>query len=244
MMTYKINLSNISVSYKIASQRIATFKEYAIMSLRRKIQYRNFYALQNVNLQIDKGEVFGVIGHNGAGKSTMLKLIARVLSPSTGRIEVFGRISPLLEIGAGFHPELSGRENIYLNGALLGFSKREMEEKFSRIVQFSGLENFIDSPMRTYSSGMWARLGFSVATDTQPDILLVDEVLAVGDEQFQQKCFERIEFFQEQGTTIVIVAHSMEVISKNCSRVCWLDHGEVKYIGDPAEAIQQYRNSP
>ncbi len=242
-MTYKINLSNISVSYKIPSQRIATFKEYAIMSLRRKIQHRKFYALQNVNLEIDKGEVFGVIGHNGAGKSTMLKLIARVLSPSTGKIEVLGRVSPLLEIGAGFHPELSGRENIFLNGALLGFSKHEMEEKFSRIVEFSGLEDFIDSPMRTYSSGMWARLGIYVATDTQPDILLVDEVLAVGDEQFQQKCFDRLASFKENGTTIVIVAHGMEVILKNCTRVCWLDHGEVKFVGEPAEAIQQYRNS-
>ncbi|OJX46238.1 MAG: teichoic acid ABC transporter ATP-binding protein [Chloroflexi bacterium 44-23] len=242
-MNQKIILNNITVRYKIPSERIGTFKEYIIKSIRRQIHHRPFYALKNISLEIMEGESFGVIGHNGAGKSTMLKLIARVLAPSLGRIEVRGKVSPLLEIGAGFHPELTGRENIFLNGALLGFSRREMDQKLNSIVEFSELNNFIDAPMRTYSSGMWARLGFAVATDSQPDILLVDEVLAVGDEQFQQKCFARIEKFRENGTTIVIVAHGMKTIESNCTRVCWIDHGEIKYLGAPEQAIQEYRSS-
>ena len=194
-------------------------------------------------MEISEGEVFGVIGHNGAGKSTLLKLIARVLPPSTGRIEVHGNVSPLLELGAGFHPELSGRENVFLNGALLGFSRKEIEEKFEGIVEFSGLSNFIDAPMRTYSSGMWARLGFSVATDTRPDILLVDEVLAVGDEAFQRKCYDRLDEFQERGTTTLIVAHNMDTIKSMCDRVAWLDHGNLMYLGEPAIAIDLYRQA-
>jgi len=242
-MTSRIKFTNVSVNYRIPSERIGTFKEYMIKTIQGKIQHRTFNALQNINLEINHGEVFGLIGKNGAGKSTMLKIIARVLTPTTGKIEVNGNVAPMLEIGAGFHPELSGRENIYLNGALLGFSKHEMDEKFDRIVEFSELHNFINSPMRTYSSGMWARLGFAVATDSVPEILLVDEVLAVGDEMFQKKCFERIESFQEFGTTIIIVAHSMDTISKKCERACWLDHGEAKYIGTPDIAIQKYRLS-
>jgi ABC-type polysaccharide/polyol phosphate transport system ATPase subunit len=152
-------------------------------------------------------------------------------------------VSPLLELGAGFHHELSGRENVYLNGAILGYSREEMKSKFDSIVEFSGLQDFIDAPIRTYSSGMWARLGFAVATASRPDLLLVDEILAVGDEEFQKKCFDRIEEFRDNGTTIVIVAHSMQVIKDRCSRVCWLDHGELKYIGDPEEAISHYRKS-
>jgi len=242
-MTYRIKFSNVFVNYRIPSEKIGTFKEYMIKMVQGKIHHRTFAALQNINLEINHGEVFGLIGRNGAGKSTMLKIIARVLTPSSGRIEVNGNVSPMLELGAGFHPELSGRENIFLNGALLGFSKHEMDEKFNRIVEFAELENFIDAPMRTYSSGMWARLGFAVATDSQPEILLVDEVLAVGDEQFQLKCFERIESFQKEGTTIIIVAHNMSTISQKCDRVCWIDHGEAKYVGSPDEAIQKYRLS-
>ena len=242
-MTYRIKFTNVFVNYRIPSEKIGTFKEYMIKMVQGKIHHRTFSALNDINLEINHGEVYGLIGRNGAGKSTMLKIIARVLTPSSGRIEVNGKVSPMLELGAGFHPELSGRENIFLNGALLGFSKQEMDEKFNRIIEFAELENFIDSPMRTYSSGMWARLGFAVATDSQPEILLVDEVLAVGDEQFQQKCFERIESFQKEGTTIIIVAHNMGTISQKCDRVCWIDHGEAKFVGAPDLAIQQYRQS-
>ncbi|MBE0686559.1 MAG: ABC transporter ATP-binding protein [Anaerolineaceae bacterium] len=238
-----IRLENVSVEYRIPSERIGTLKEYVIRWVQGKVKQKNFLALKNVFIEIKEGEVFGVIGHNGAGKSTMLKLFARVLPPSIGRIEIFGSVSPLLELGAGFHHELSGRENVFLNGAILGYSREEMRTKFDSIVEFSGLHDFIDAPIRTYSSGMWARLGFAVATASRPDLLLVDEILAVGDEEFQKKCFDRIEEFRDNGTTIVIVAHSMQVIKDRCSRVCWLDHGELKYIGDPEEAINQYRKS-
>jgi len=238
-----IRLENVSVEYRIPSERIGTLKEYVIRWVQGKVKQKNFLALKNVFIEINEGEVFGVIGHNGAGKSTMLKLFARVLPPSIGRIEIFGSVSPLLELGAGFHHELSGRENVFLNGAILGYSREEMRTKFDSIVEFSGLHDFIDAPIRTYSSGMWARLGFAVATASRPDLLLVDEILAVGDEEFQKKCFDRIEEFRDNGTTIVIVAHSMQVIKDRCSRVCWLDHGELKYIGDPEKAINQYRKS-
>lgn len=242
-MSYKIKLENVSVQYRMPSERIGTLKEYVIRKIQGKVKHRKFFALKNVNLEINHGEVFGVIGHNGAGKSTMLKLFARVLPPSIGRIEIHGSVSPLLELGAGFHPELSGRENVYLNGALLGFSRDQMRKKFNDIVEFSGLSDFIDAPIRTYSSGMWARLGFAVATANRPDILLVDEILAVGDEAFQQKCFERINEFKESGTIIVIVAHSMKTILEQSSRVGWIDHGEMKFLGDPEMAIDLYRKS-
>jgi ABC-type polysaccharide/polyol phosphate transport system ATPase subunit len=240
-MSFKIKLENVAVEYRIPSERIGTLKEYIIRKVQGKVKHKKFFALKNVNIEINQGEVFGVIGHNGAGKSTMLKLFARVLPPSKGRIEIHGSVSPLLELGAGFHTELSGRENIFLNGALLGFSRDEMKSKFDDIVDFSELREFIDAPIRTYSSGMWARLGFAVATASRPDILLVDEILAVGDEGFQQKCFDRINLFKNSGTTIVIVAHSMRTIQEQCSRVSWLDHGEMKYIGKPEEAINLYR---
>ena len=243
MNSYKIQLKDVSVEYRIPTEKIGTFKEYMICLVQGKIKHRSFFALKNINMEISKGEVFGVIGHNGAGKSTLLKLVARVLPPSSGRIEVQGKVSPLLELGAGFHPELSGRENIFLNGALLGFSRKEIEEKFDNIVEFSGLSGFIDAPMRTYSSGMWARLGFAVATDTRPEILLVDEILAVGDEAFQRKCYERLDNFRDQGTTTLLVAHNMDTIKSMCHRVAWLDHGDLKFIGDPDSAIERYRKA-
>lgn len=238
-----IKLNHVSVEYRIPSERIGTLKEYVIRLIQGKIKQRKFFALDDIDLEINKGEVFGVIGHNGAGKSTLLKLFARVLPPTKGIIEIIGSVSPLLELGAGFHPELSGRENIFLNGALLGFSRKEMNDVIDNIIDFSGLANFIDAPIRAYSSGMWARLGFAVATAYRPDILLVDEVLAVGDEEFQLKCFHKIETFRDEGTTIIIVAHSMQTIQEQCSRVLWIDHGKIKYIGNPEKAILRYRES-
>ena len=177
---YIIQLENVSVSYRLPSERIGTFKEYAIRTLQRKIKIENFWALTDISLTVKKGEVFGLIGNNGAGKSTMLKVISRVLKPTKGRVKVFGKIAPLLELGAGFHPELSGRENVFLNGALLGYSREEMETVFDDIVEFSELGQFINSPIRTYSSGMYARLGFAVATAHMPEILILDEILSVG----------------------------------------------------------------
>lgn len=238
-----IRLEEVGVRYRVPTERIGTFKEYLIRRLQRKVGHRDFWALQGVNLNIYRGEVFGLIGQNGAGKSTLLKLVARVLRPTRGRVVVRGQVAPLLEFGAGFHPELTGRENIFLNGALLGFTRREMEEKFERIVEFAELREFIDAPMRTYSSGMWARLGFAVATDVQPDILIVDEVLAVGDEAFQRKSSARMQEFREKGATILLVSHSMDVIESMCHRAAWLHHGQVRLVGRPAEAIGAYRQA-
>jgi homopolymeric O-antigen transport system ATP-binding protein len=238
-----VRLEKAGVRYRIPSERIHTFKEYAIRWLQRKVQHRDFWALRDINLSIYKGEVFGLIGLNGAGKSTLLKLVAKVLRPSAGRVVVRGHVAPLLEFGAGFHGELTGRENVFLNGALLGFSRKEMEEKFDRIVDFADLWDFIDAPMRTYSSGMWARLGFAVATDIKPDILIVDEVLSVGDEAFQRKSYARIQEFRDQGATILLVSHSMATIESSCHRVAWLDHGQLMVVDEAVEAIKAYRQN-
>jgi ABC-2 type transport system ATP-binding protein/lipopolysaccharide transport system ATP-binding protein len=238
-----IRLENVSVRYRAPNERVGTFKEYAIRWLQGKIHNETFLALNNVNLCVNKGEVLGLIGQNGAGKSTLLKLVAKVLRPTDGRVLVNGRVAPLLEMGAGFHPELSGRENVYLNGAMLGFSRREMEEKFDRIVEFAELHEFIEAPIRTYSTGMWARLGFAVATDVDPDILIVDEVLSVGDEAFQRKSEARINSIRDKGATILIVSHNMKLIESMCERTAWLDHGQLQTIGSTQDVIKAYRKS-
>jgi len=235
-----IRLENVSVKYRMPQERIGTFKEYFIRVLEGKIKHRSFNALNNVNLSVNQGEVFGLIGHNGAGKSTLLKLVARVIRPTIGRVIVRGHVAPLLEVGAGFHPELTGRENVYLNGAMLGFSQAEMHEKFPRIVEFSELGDFIDAPLRTYSSGMSARLGFAVATDSQPDILIVDEILSVGDEAFQHKSFERIQSIKAQGATILLVSHSMNTIESMCQRAAWLHRGQIVTMDTATAVVDQY----
>jgi ABC-2 type transport system ATP-binding protein len=235
-----VHLEAVSVRYRVPSERVGTFKEYFIRRLKGKVQMRTFWALQDVALNVYRGEVFGLVGVNGAGKSTLLKVVARVLRPTKGRVIVRGRVAPLLELGAGFHQELTGRENIFLNGALLGFSHREMQEKYDQIVEFAELGEFINAPIRTYSSGMYARLGFSVATASQPDVLLVDEILSVGDEAFQMKCAARIDTFRQQGTAILLVSHNMVTIEAMCQRAAWLDHGTLKAIGEPVHVIQAY----
>jgi len=235
-----VRLEGVSVQYRVPQERIGTFKEYAIRWIQGKVKHRSFLALQDIDLSIRKGEVFGLIGQNGAGKSTLLKLVARVLRPTKGRVLVKGFVAPLLEIGAGFHPELTGRENVFLNGAMLGFTREEMDEKFQNIVDFAELWDFIDAPLRTYSSGMWARLGFAVATETRPEILIVDEILSVGDEAFRRKSYERIQSFQAQGATILLVSHSMEMIEKNCQRAAWLDHGKIITAGSTAMVVDRY----
>jgi lipopolysaccharide transport system ATP-binding protein len=235
-----IRLENVSVEYRVPQERIGTFKEYIIRLLEGRVRHRNFNALKSVNIIVNRGEVFGLIGPNGAGKSTLLKLVARVLRPTHGRVLVMGHVAPLLEVGAGFHPELTGRENIFLNGAMLGFSREEMQEKFPRIVEFSELGDFIDAPLRTYSSGMSARLGFAVATDTQPDILIVDEILSVGDEAFQHKSFERIQAIKAKGATILLVSHAMSTIETMCQRAAWLHHGQIVALGTAKEVVDRY----
>jgi ABC-type polysaccharide/polyol phosphate transport system ATPase subunit len=197
--------------------------------------------LCDISLRVDQGEMLGIIGPNGAGKSTLLKVVARVLKPKRGSVWIRGRVAPLLECGAGFHPELTGRENIYLNGTLLGLSRKEIDFRYKGIVDFAELRDFIDAPLRTYSSGMVSRLGFAVATDSDADILIIDEVLAVGDAVFQKKSLDRIQQFRRDGTTILFVSHNMEAVESMCDRVIWLDHGIIKENGPAPAVVRGYR---
>jgi len=199
-----------------------------------------FQALKEITIDIKRGESFGIIGKNGEGKSTILGLIAQVIKPTTGKVTVKGRVFPLLELGAGFHPELSGRENIVLNGVLLGFTKKEIMNKIDEIIEFSELGDFIDQPLRTYSSGMLARLGFSIISAVEPEILLIDEILAVGDAHFQKKCMNRMLDFRKKGVTIVFVSHNMDAVRQICDRVMWLQNHESKMIGSPDEVVEKY----
>ena len=209
----------------------------------KEIRKSRFTALKNINIEIFSGETVGIIGNNGAGKSTILGLLAGVLNPTVGQVEVHGRIAPLLELGAGFHTQLNGRENIFLNGILLGMLKQEVEEKVDSIIAFSELEEFIDQPIRTYSSGMLARLGFSVAVHCDPNILLVDEVLAVGDHDFQRKCIEKMEDFKISGKTIVFISHDAKQIKQICERVIWINQGEICNSGRPEQILSDYMDS-
>lgn len=230
----------VSVVYRVPRERVSGIKEFAIRWLQRRIQYEEFWALRGISFQVQAGEVFGVIGRNGAGKSTMLKVMARVLQPTKGHVVMRGKLAPLLELGGGFHPELTGRENIYLNMALLGHSRQVTDGLYDSIIAFSEIGEFIEGPLRTYSTGMVARLGFAVATCIRPSILLVDEVLSVGDTRFQEKCLERMNSFHEQGTTIVIVSHSMDTIRSFCTRALWLDRGVTQAVGEANEIVDQY----
>jgi ABC-type polysaccharide/polyol phosphate transport system ATPase subunit len=236
-----INLQNISVRYRLPEERIGTFKEYAIRLLQKRLEYKSFLALQNVSLEIKKGETFGIIGRNGAGKSTLLKVISRVLIPTEGRVQIRGMVSPLLELGAGFHPELTGRENIFLNGTLLGHSRNEIEEQLEDIIEFSELGNFIEAPIRTYSTGMIARLGFAVATAWEPDILILDEILSVGDEAFQQKCKTKLDKLRNGDVTTILVTHNMQTIQSFCTHAIWLNQGQIHALGGVTQVLQAYR---
>lgn len=233
-------LQDVTVRYRVPRERIRTFKEFAIRRLQGRVQYQDLLALDRVSLEVHKGEVFGLIGPNGAGKTTLLRLVARVMRPTKGRVIVRGRVAPLLAMGAGFHPELTGRENVFLNGTLLGYTRREIEEYFEWIVDFAEMWDFIDAPLRTYSSGMMARLGFAVATAIMPDILIVDEVLSVGDIAFQEKSAARIREFRQAGATILLVSHGMDAVKKMCSRAAWLDHGRVMDLGEAAQVVEKF----
>lgn len=235
-----IRFEDVSVRYRLPRERVSGLKEFAIRWLQRRLSYQDFWALRGVSFELRRGEALGVIGRNGAGKSTLLKVMARVLHPTTGRVVMRGRIAPLLELGGGFHPELSGQENVFLNLALLGLTRQESEELFDSIVAFADIREFINAPLRTYSTGMVARLGFSVATSVRPDILLVDEVLSVGDSRFQEKCLERMYTFQSQGTTIVFVSHSLATVESFCDQVLWLDGGRARALGPAQQVIDQY----
>ena len=234
-------LDNVSVRYRAADQLIGTFKEYAIRLIKRQVKFKNFSALNNVSLQLNEGETLGVIGRNGAGKSTLLKVISRVLIPSEGRVRLRGRVSPLLELGAGFHPELTGMENIFLNGTLLGHSRKEIEARLDDIIEFADLGSFINSPIRTFSTGMVARLGFSICTTWKPDILIIDEVLSVGDENFRNKSGQRVMKFREQGTSSLLVSHNLTTIESLATKAIWLDHGQLKAEGTVKDVLKEYR---
>jgi len=236
----RISLDSVSLCYRLAKQRIPSIKEYAIHWMKGALSYEKLWALRDVDLTVREGETMGIVGRNGAGKSTLLKVISRVLKPSQGKIEVRGMISPILELGTGFDYELTGLENIHLNALLLGRSRREIQEKLEEIVDFSGLGDFIRSPIRNYSSGMLARLGFSVATAWMPEILILDEILSVGDAAFTEKCEAKMRTFHNAGITILVVSHSEKVIRETCTRCIWLDAGNLRADGEPAKVLDLY----
>jgi ABC-type polysaccharide/polyol phosphate transport system ATPase subunit len=233
-----IVVDDVSKRFRLYHERNQSLK--VTLMRRGRAQFEAFDAVRHVSFEVAAGETFGLIGENGSGKSTLLKCMARIFRPDAGRIHLEGKVSALLELGAGFHPELSGRDNVYLNGTILGLSKRELDAKFDEIVDFAGLERFIDTPVKNYSSGMYVRLGFSVAINVEPDVLLVDEVLAVGDEQFQRKCGEKFAALRSDGKTIVIVSHALGSMRSLCDRVGWLDHGDLRALGPAAEVIDDY----
>lgn len=239
-MSGVIEASGVSKRFKLYRQRFHTLKERAVLfHLARRTG--EFWALRDVSFEVEAGRTFGLIGANGSGKTTLLRLIAGILQPTLGEIRITGRVTALLELGAGFHPDLTGRENVYLNGSILGLSRREIDRQFESIVDFAELEEFIDNPVRNYSSGMYVRLGFAVAVHMDPDILLIDEVLAVGDEAFQDKCLQRIRAFQREGRTIVFVTHAVDLVREMCDLALLLDKGVVAALGPPAEVVRRYR---
>ena len=235
-----IRVEDVTMRFRINSDKILSLKEFVTTALRGKLRYDEFTALSHVSFEVRKGETLGLIGRNGAGKSTMLKVISGILKPTEGKVEVQGNVVPMLELGSGFDFDLTGRENVFLNGAILGYSERFLTEKYEEIVAFSELEQFMDTPIRNYSSGMLARLAFSVATVVKPEILIVDEILSVGDAAFQEKSRGRMLELMGGGTTVLFVSHSIEQIREMCSHVIWLDHGTVRADGATGEICDQY----
>lgn len=236
-----VELRDIEMHFNMSKEKLESLKEYFLKLVKRQLMYEDFVALDHISCDIKKGDVFGIVGLNGSGKSTTLKIISGILQPTRGSVAVNGVIAPLIELGAGFDMDLTARENIYLNGSVLGYSKKFMDSKFDEIVEFSEMEQFLDVPMKNYSSGMVARIGFAIATVTTPDILIVDEILSVGDFLFQQKCEERINRMMNDDTTVIIVSHSIEQIERLCKHCMWLEKGKVKMIGDTATVCEAYK---
>jgi ABC-2 type transport system ATP-binding protein/lipopolysaccharide transport system ATP-binding protein len=237
-----IEASHVTMRFHMDVDKVLSLKEFAVRALSGKLRYEDFTALEDVSLCVEKGETFGLIGKNGAGKSTLLKVISGILRPTEGSVACYGNIVPMLELGSGFDMELSGRENIFLNGAILGYSEEFLNAKYDDIVAFSELGQFIDSPIRNYSSGMLARLAFSVASVVEPEILIVDEILSVGDTGFQEKSRARMTELMGGGTTVLFVSHSIKQVREMCNRVLWLDHGHVKMLGNTDEVCDAYEN--
>ena len=235
-----IEVNHVSLCYRMSAERVSGMKEFLVQALQGKLQYKEFWALQDVDFSIEKGEVLGLVGANGAGKGTMLKVISGILKPTKGTVTVHGNIVPMLELGSGFDLELTGRENVFLNGAILGYSEDFLKEKYQEIVDFSELGEFIEMPLRNYSSGMITRLAFSIATVVKPDILIVDEILSVGDAAFQKKSKNRMMELMSGGTTVLLVSHSAEQITEMCSRAIWLEKGTMKMIGPAADVCRAY----
>ena len=242
-MQNAIEVKNVTIKFNMAKEKVDSIKEYILKFIKKQLFFEEFTALNDVSFDVKKGEVFGIIGLNGCGKSTILKIISGIHSPSKGSVKVNGSIAPLIELGAGFDMDLTARENIYLNGSVLGYSKNYIDSKFDEIVDFTELHQFIDVPMKNYSSGMVARIGFAIATITDPDILIVDEILSVGDFLFQQKCEQRINELMKKGTTILIVSHSIDQIKRLCNRVMWLKSGQVVKIGETQEICNEYSHT-
>ena len=237
-----IDVNHVTIRFNLANQKVDNLKEYVIKLVKKELMFQEFLALRDVSLRIRQGEAWGIVGTNGSGKSTLLKAISGILKPYKGNIIVNGSIAPLIELGAGFDGNLSARENIYLNGCVLGYSRKFMEQHFDEIVEFAGLEKFLDSPIKNYSSGMRARLGFSIATVVKPDILIVDEILAVGDYQFRKKCQQRMESMLSSGTTLLFVSHSIDEVHGLCTHALWLDKGETVMQGAAEEVCNAYIN--
>ena len=235
-----IDVQDVSMHFNIASEKINSFREYLTKLIKKELYYQDFAAVKIVSFQVYMGEIFGIVGTNGSGKSTLLKMIAGVLTPTTGSIATYGKIAPLIELGAGFDAELTGRENIYLNGAVLGYSESFIDEHYDEIVEFAEIGDFIDMPLKNYSSGMVSRIAFSIATAVKPDILIADEILAVGDFKFQEKCMKRIRGLMENGATILLVSHSIDQIRSMCDRAMWIEKGETKIIGNTKEVCDAY----
>ena len=230
-MPYAVEVKDVSMHFNMNKDKIDNLKEYCIKLFKKQLFYEDFTALQDISFQIEAGDVFGIIGLNGSGKSTLLKIISGILKPTTGSVKVTGTIAPLIELGAGLDADLAARENVFLNGSVLGFSREFMREKFDEIIEFSELEEFVDVPIKNFSSGMVARIGFAVATIVKPDILICDEILSVGDYRFQEKCERRIQQLMSDGTTVILVSHSIQQVERMCNHILWLERGRMKAIG-------------
>lgn len=239
----KISVKDVWIRFNMASERIDNFKEYMIKLLKRQLLFKEFLALKGITFDVKAGESWGFVGTNGSGKSTLLKTICGILKPYKGNVQINGTISPLIELGAGFDGNMTARENVFLNGAVLGYSEKYIKEKFDEIIDFAELRDFLDVPIKNFSSGMAARLGFAIATTVKPDILICDEVLAVGDFKFQEKCEQRMNELLSGGTTLLFVSHSIDQVKRMCKKAIWIDHGEMKMIGSAEEVCNAYSNS-
>ena len=237
---FVIRVSGASVRFNMASEKIDNLKEYFVKLVKKELLFQEFFALKDVSFEVKRGEAWGLVGTNGSGKSTLLKLICGILKPYQGTVEINGSIAPLIELGAGFDGELTATENIYLNGAVLGYSKDFMDQHYDEIVEFAELRDFMNMPIKNYSSGMAARLGFAIATMVQPDILIVDEVLSVGDYKFQEKCTQRIQDMLKNNVTVILVSHDTNMVKKLCTKVVWLEHGNLKDIGPTVKVCGEY----